>query len=66
MECVLENDSDATYTDEQREEIRKEVIKIQEEWSKLDNDILKDSCDAELARFESNSEAFSQIGCPLN
>lgn len=65
MDCVLDNDTDVSYTEEQREDIRKEVKSIQEQWIQLDDEILAEACQDELAKFESSSEAFSKIGCPL-
>ena len=44
MDCVLDNDTDVSYTEEQREEIRNEVLQIQEQWTQLDDSILEESC----------------------
>ena len=66
MDCVLDNDTDVSYTEEEREDIRKEVKNIQEQWTQLDDSILEESCNAELDIFRSSSEAFAEIGCPID
>lgn len=66
MDCVLDKDSDISYTEEEREDIRKEVKSIQEQWALLDDEILAESCESELERFRSNGEAFAKIWCPID
>ena len=65
MDCILEND-DEKYSEEMRNELREDVIAIQEEWKDLDKEFLDETCTAELEKFESISDSLNEIGCPIN
>lgn len=66
IDCVLENDNDAYYTEEDREDVRKEVKELQEAYMQLDTDTLSEVCDERLAGFVPYKDEFAKIGCSLD
>ena len=66
IDCVLENDHNAYYSEEDREDVRKEVKELQEAYKQLDNDILTEVCDKRLAEFIQFKDEFTKIGCSLD
>lgn len=66
MDCILENDNDETYSEEDRNELRQSVKDMQSEWEWLDEDELDVQCTSQLAQFERISDRLDQIGCSLS
>ena len=65
MDCILENDNDANYTEEMRDELRLKIKDMQTEWEWLDEEELSNKCSTELVKFESIEERLEAIWCSL-
>ena len=65
MECILENDTDASYTEEMRDELRANIKSMQEEWSTLDDEELADTCSTELAKYVKIEDRLEEIWCSI-
>jgi len=65
MECILENDKDETYSEDDRNELRQDIKDQQEEWSGLNEDELDYTCSTELAKFETIKDRLDEIWCSL-
>lgn len=66
IDCVLENDNNPYYSEEDREDVRIEVKELQEAYKQLDNDTLTEVCDERLAEFIKFKDEFAELGCSLD
>lgn len=65
VDCILNNDSDETYSPEMRDEIRQEVKNMQDGWNSYSDDELDSLCTAELDKFSSIESTLDEIGCSI-
>ena len=63
MECILENDRDSDYTEEDRDGIRQTIKDMQAEWEWLDPEVLSEKCSIELAKYEGIQDRLEAIWC---
>ena len=65
LDCILDKDSDETYTESDRLDIREQIKSMQEDWSGLDNDTLSENCSSELEKFSTDEvkSELSKIWC---
>lgn len=66
VNCIIDNDTDQTYSKEDRELIRQWVTDMRDSWKGLDEDTVEEMCNEELSKFDSMREYLSQIGCSLD
>jgi len=66
VNCIIDNDTDDTYSAEDRELIRESVDDMYESWATLDDDTLSEMCSKELSKFDSMRDYLWEIGCSLN
>ena len=66
MECILENESDDTYSPEKRDELREEIKELQASWAELDEETLDNTCSAELAKFSALKDSLAEIWCSID
>lgn len=68
VNCIIDNDTDESYSQEERDLIREGIADMRESWASLDEDTVEEMCDNELSTFTSDSmrDYLSQIGCSLN
>lgn len=67
VDCILNNDTDETYTESDRTEIREQIKSMQEEWKDLDDETLANNCSSELEKYKADDveEELSKIWCSL-
>ena len=66
VNCIIDNDTDESYSDEDRELIRQWVQDMRDGWASLDDEALDQMCTAEISKFDSMKDYLSQIGCSLD
>ena len=66
VNCIIDNDTDNSYSAEDREVIRDGVNDMRESWATLDDDTLDQMCSAEISKFDWMKEYLSEIGCSLD
>ena len=65
MDCILDNDSDASYSQAMRDSLREDVKMMQESWENLDESVLENTCNAELEKFSAIEDSLTEVGCSL-
>jgi len=65
MDCILDNDSDASYSQSMRDSLREDVKMMQESWENLDKSVLENTCNAELEKFSVIEDSLAEVGCSL-
>ena len=65
MSCILDNANDESYSESLREDLRQDIISMQEERKNLDQETLSDTCSAELSRFDGIQDSLAEIGCAV-
>lgn len=63
VECIIDKDVNESYTKEMRNDLKKEIKVIQEEWKQLSEEDLVQKCSYELDRFKSEQSNITSIGC---
>lgn len=66
VNCIIDNDTDESYTDEDRELIRQWVEDMRDGWATLDDETLDQMCNAEISKFDWMKDYLSEIGCSLD
>ena len=66
VNCIIDNDTDESYSDEDRALIRQWVEDMRDSWASLDDETLDQMCTAEISKFDSMKDYLSQIGCSLD
>ncbi len=66
IDCILDNDNDREYTNEMRNQLREDVKAMQNEWEKLDEESLDETCTTELNKFIKIKDSLTEIGCNLD
>ena len=68
VNCIIDNDTDASYSEEDRQVIRDGVNDMRESWASLDDDTLDEMCTKEISKFEWEEmrDYLAQIGCALD
>jgi len=57
----LENDTNESYSEEMRNELRQEVKDMQESWNNYTDEELDNICSSELAKFDAIGSALNEI-----
>lgn len=66
VNCIIDNDTDESYTDEDRELIRQWVEDMRDAWASLSDEALNQMCNAEISKFDWMQDYLSEIGCSLD
>lgn len=66
VDCIFENDTDESYTEEMRDELRQEVKDMQGEWGDYSDEELDNICNSKLEVLKWIESKLNDIGCPLN
>ena len=68
VNCIIDNDIDDSYSEEDREVIREGVNDMRNDWIGLDDETLDNMCSTELNKFrgEEMAQYLSNINCSLD
>ena len=72
VNCIIDNDTDAAYSQEERVVIKEAVNEMRESWANLDDDSAAETCSTELNNlmkkfeWEEMTNYLANIGCPIN
>lgn len=68
VDCIIDNDTDDTYSQSDREMIRASVDDMRNSWASLDDNTLDELCTKEISKFQWDemAEYLSQINCSLD
>ena len=66
VNCIIDNDTDTSYSEEDRQVIRDGVEDMRDSWASLDDDTLDEMCTKEISKFDSMKDYLAQIGCSLD
>lgn len=67
LECIIDKDTDETYTKQMRIDLKNEVKMMQERWMQLSEDDLARKCKEELDQFDNDvmKEKLASFRCSL-
>lgn len=68
VNCIIDNDTDASYSEEDRKVIREWVEDMRDGRASLDDETLDEMCIKEISKFEweQMKEYLSNIGCSID
>jgi hypothetical protein len=52
VNCIIDNDTDSSYSEEDRQVIRDGVNDMRDSWASFDDDTLDEMCKKEISKFE--------------